>query len=82
METPQHVGDLIRRCREAMGFTQKELALTSGTGIRFIVELEKGKETCQLGKVLDVLNTLGITLSLLPPWTDEPLPPPAPGLES
>jgi hypothetical protein len=46
--------------------TQKELALTSGTGLRFIIELEKGKETCQIGKVLTVLQTLGIRLQLTP----------------
>jgi len=29
--------------------------------------LEKGKPTCQLGKVLTVLHTLGIKLELIPP---------------
>ena len=44
--------------------TQRELALTSGTGIRFIVELEQGKATCQIGKVLAVLQTLGLRIDL------------------
>lgn len=52
-----------------MGVTQKDLALTSGTGLRFIIELEKGKPTCQIGKVLTVLHTLGIKLSLSAPLT-------------
>jgi hypothetical protein len=43
------------------------LALTSGTGLRFVIELEKGKETCQIGKVLTVLQTLGIRIALTPP---------------
>ena len=43
-----------------MGVTQKALAFTSGTGLRFIIELEQGKPTCQIGKVLTVINTLGI----------------------
>jgi len=47
--------------------TQKELALTSGTGLRFIIELEKGKETAEIGKVLTILQTLGIQLTLTPP---------------
>jgi hypothetical protein len=47
--------------------TQKDLALTSGTGLRFIIDLEKGKETCEIGKVLTVLNTLGIQMTLIPP---------------
>ena len=45
--------------------------MTSGTGLRFIIELEKGKPTCQLSKVLTVLNTLGITIKLTPPATDK-----------
>ena len=50
-----------------MGVTQKNLALTSGTGLRFIIDLEKGKETCEIGKALTVLNTLGIRMTLTPP---------------
>jgi predicted transcriptional regulator len=50
-----------------LGVTQKDLALTSGTGLRFVIDLEKGKETCQIGKVLTVLQTLGIQIALTPP---------------
>ena len=41
--TTEHIGDLIRETRKSLGLTQKDLALTSGTGLRFIIELEKGK---------------------------------------
>ncbi|MDB2614188.1 type II toxin-antitoxin system Y4mF family antitoxin [Chlamydiales bacterium] len=64
--TPERIGRVIREARRSLGVTQKELALTSGTGIRFIVDLEKGKPTCQIGKVLTVLHTLGIRLELMP----------------
>jgi predicted transcriptional regulator len=47
-----------------MGVTQKELALTSGTGLRFIIDLEKGKPTCQFGKVLTVLQTAGVEIKM------------------
>jgi hypothetical protein len=47
--------------------TQRELALTSGTGLRFVVDLERGKETCEIGKALIILQTLGIKLTLVPP---------------
>lgn len=67
--TPEQIGELVRSTRKAIGVTQKDLALTSGTGLRFIIELEKGKPTCQLGKVLTVLQTLGIKLALTPPPT-------------
>jgi predicted transcriptional regulator len=54
-----------------LGATQKDLALTSGTGLRFVIDLEKGKETCQIGKVLTVLQTLGIQIALTPPTVSE-----------
>lgn len=70
--SPELIGKLIRQTRKQMGVTQKDLALTSGTGLRFIVDLEKGKPTCQLGKVLTVLYTLGIQINLIaPPLIDK-----------
>jgi y4mF family transcriptional regulator len=65
--TPQQIGQLVKRARKKLGVTQKDLALTSGTGLRFIIELEQGKVTCQIGKVLTVLHTLGITVQLTLP---------------
>ena len=65
--TPKTIGELVKSTRKAMGVTQKSLALTSGTGLRFIIELEQGKPTCQLGKVLTVLHTLGIKIELAAP---------------
>jgi y4mF family transcriptional regulator len=65
--SPAAIGKLIRDTRRRLGSTQKNLALTSGTGLRFIIDLEKGKETCELGKVLTILNTLGIKMTLTPP---------------
>lgn len=56
------IGKIVRSTRKNLGVTQRDLALTSGTGVRFIVELEQGKSTCQLGKVLTVLETLGIKM--------------------
>lgn len=53
-----------------MRLTQPELALTSGTGLRFIVDLENGKPTCQIGKALQVLNALGISVQLNLPKTN------------
>jgi HTH-type transcriptional regulator / antitoxin HipB len=65
--TSQQIGSLIRQTRKSLGVTQKDLALTSGTGLRFVIDLEKGKETCEIGKALTVLQTLGIKLTLIPP---------------
>jgi HTH-type transcriptional regulator/antitoxin HipB len=65
--TTQQIGRLIRDTRKKLGVTQKALALTSGTGLRFVIDLEKGKETCEIGKALTILHTLGIKLTLAPP---------------
>jgi HTH-type transcriptional regulator / antitoxin HipB len=65
--TPEDIGTLVRQTRKRLGVTQKELALTSGTGLRFIIDLEKGKQTAEIGKVLTILQTLGIQLTLTPP---------------
>ena len=69
--TTQAIGQIIRQNRKRLGVTQKDLALTSGTGLRFVIDLEKGKETCQIGKVLTVLQTLGIQIALTPPAVSE-----------
>lgn len=65
--TTAQIGELVRGTRKAMGITQRDLALTSGTGQRFISDLENGKPTSQLGKTLTVLQTLGIKLQLKSP---------------
>jgi y4mF family transcriptional regulator len=65
--TPETIGKTIRDTRKKMGVTQKDLALTSGTGLRFVIDLEKGKPTCHIGKSLTVLQTLGIELALKAP---------------
>lgn len=70
--TSQQIGQLIRDTRKKLGVTQKDLALTSGTGLRFVIDLERGKETCEIGKALRALQTLGIKLTLTPPTTTAP----------
>jgi HTH-type transcriptional regulator / antitoxin HipB len=69
--SPEHIGALTRAVRKRMGVTQRDLALTAGTGLRFIIDLEKGKATCQLGKVLTVLQTLGIKISFIAPGSQK-----------
>jgi y4mF family transcriptional regulator len=65
--TPEDIGKLIKDTRKQLGVTQRSLALTSGTGLRFVIDLEKGKKTCEIGKVLTILHTLGIKMTLAPP---------------
>lgn len=61
------IGNTIRDERKALGLRQDELAAASGVGLRFLVELERGKPTVQMGKVLDVLAALGCELQILKP---------------
>lgn len=58
----QDVGLLIRQRRKTLGLSQKDLAGLVGVGNRFIVELERGKETIEFGKALLVLKMIGIKL--------------------
>ena len=58
----EQVGEVVKSARKSLGVTQRQLALTAGTGLRFVIDLEKGKRTCQLGKTLAVLNTLGVAV--------------------
>jgi y4mF family transcriptional regulator len=55
-------GVAVREKRRGLGWTQTELASRSGTGERFIVELESGKPSCQLEKALIVARTVGIEI--------------------
>jgi HTH-type transcriptional regulator / antitoxin HipB len=55
-------GVLIRQKRKALGLTQGELATRCGVGLRFIVDLEAGKPSCQLGKALTAAVEVGLWL--------------------
>ena len=61
------LGEAIRGKRRRLKVTQKDLALASGTGLRFIIDLEKGKATCQIGKALVLARTLGLQLQINDP---------------
>jgi y4mF family transcriptional regulator len=56
------LGALVRARRKGLALRQLDLAGLGHTGNRFIVELEGGKPTLQLQKVLDVVDLLGLEL--------------------
>ena len=68
------IGQAIRRARKAMGLRQPELAAAAGVGLRFLVELERGKPTAQLGLTLTVLQAVGLDLKVIGLGADEPTP--------
>lgn len=60
--TMAELGSLIREERRHQKLTQTDLAGISGVGITFISQLENGKETVEMGRVIRVLTMLGIDL--------------------
>lgn len=65
--TPAEIGEIVRSTRKAAGLRQDELAGAAGVGLRFIVDLEAGKHTAQIGKALQVLQALGCAIEITPP---------------
>jgi len=64
LTSPSDLGAIVRATRKQQGLRQDELAGVAGVGIRFIIELEAGKPTMQIGKIMAVLAALGLTLTL------------------
>ncbi|MCW5822069.1 MAG: helix-turn-helix transcriptional regulator [Cyanobacteria bacterium TGS_CYA1] len=55
-------GEIIRQTRRSQKLRQKDLAAASGCSEKFIVDLEKGKPTCELQKALHIALMLGIQI--------------------
>ena len=53
------IAEYIKTNRRAAGLTQQEFALRSGLGLRFVRELEQGKETVRMDKVNQALAMFG-----------------------
>ena len=62
--TPRDLGTAIRNARRQQRLRQDQLAAAANVGVRFIVDLEAGKPTAQMGKTLAVLKALGLELAL------------------
>ena len=54
------IGDYIKRERKKAGLTQEEFAMRAGLGLRFVREMEQGKETVRLDKVNQALAMFGM----------------------
>ena len=64
IRTPKDIGAWVRRARKASGKTLVEAAALTGVGVRFLHELEHGKQTASLGKTLLVLQRMGLVLAI------------------
>jgi HTH-type transcriptional regulator/antitoxin HipB len=60
----QRLGSAVRTRRRALRLDQAELAALAGVGLAFLYELEHGKPTVRIDKVLAVLDVLGLELAL------------------
>lgn len=54
------IGDFVKKNRRASGLTQEEFAMRSGLGLRFVRDLEQGKETVRMDKVNVALAMFGM----------------------
>jgi len=75
-------GALARSRRRALNMTQDQLALATGVGRRFLIDLEAGKTTCQLGLSLVVAQALGLRPTGVAKAGEEPAPSDLPELPS
>lgn len=66
------LGQAVRRKRKADGLTLAEVAGLTSVGVRFLSELENGKPTVRLDKLLTVLRALGLQLHLNDPGGGAP----------
>jgi len=70
--TAADIGTAVRKKRKEDGLTLTDAAALCGVGYRFMSELENGKETVQVGKVLKVLAGLGLDMTIeARKWPDE-----------
>ena len=55
------IGDFVKAKRKEAGLTQQEFAMRAGLGLRFVRDLEQGKETVRMDKVNQALAMFGMT---------------------
>ena len=74
ISTSAELGRLLRQKRKALSMDQVRAAGLAGVGVRFLSELERGKASLELGKVLQVVHRLGLELRLADPLAEERAP--------
>ena len=62
--TVADIGTGVRKKRKEDGLTLADAAALCGVGYRFLSDLENGKATVQVGKVLQVLTALGLDVTI------------------
>lgn len=72
VKTTSDIGSLIRARRTQLRWSQEELATRVGVSRLWLVQLEKGKPTAQIGLVLRTLKELGLALDASAPSATDP----------
>lgn len=68
LRTAAEIGALVRETRKAQGISQEQLAGVANTGVRFVSDLENGKPSIQVDKMIQVLEALGLGLYAMNRW--------------
>ena len=58
----ESIGKVIRERRKQLGYTQGFIADFTGLSVSFISDVERGKSTAEIGKIIMLINTLGLDL--------------------
>ena len=72
VRTTNELGLTVRQARRSLGWTQQELARAAGVGRQWIVAFEAGKPRVELGKVLQALAALSLSISVREAGWSEP----------
>ncbi len=72
INSPADIGKIVRKRRKADGLSLADAAAMCNVGYRFLSDLENGKPTAHIGKVLQVLSSLGLKIAVRPRgWKNE-----------
>lgn len=66
ISTVADIGRFVRHKRKQLGVLQEDAAGLSGVGTKFLSQLENGKETAEIGRVLQVLKSMGLEVYIYP----------------
>jgi len=66
LASPAELGRAIQAARQSRGLTQIDVASRARVGRRYVVDLENGKPTAQLGKALTVMMCVGLVGVVVP----------------
>lgn len=64
IRSTEDLGAVLKVRRKKQKMTQSDLAALAGTGVRYIVDLEKGKQTAQIAPALKLIEWLGLEVTI------------------